>query len=159
MKQRNIVVNIIIYLIFLIFLVVVLFPLVYVLVSSFKTNLELMGEPERYFPRSWTFDNYKEAWNSETLNVGRMLFNSIWFTSCSVIITLITSSVSGYVFERGEFKLRKPLFAIFSSLMFVSLGSITIYPKFAILSLIGLNKSLFGLVVLNCFGIPTRRRR
>lgn len=154
MKKRNLISNIIIYVVFILFLIVVLFPLLYVLISSFKTNMELMSEPERYWPRTFTFDNYVEAWNSDTLNVGRMLFNSIWYTSVSVIITLITSALSGYVFERGEFKLKKPLFAIFSSLMFVSLGSITIYPKFAILSLIGLNKSLWGLIVLSCFGIP-----
>ena len=153
MKVRKIT-NVFIYLIFTIFLVIVLFPLVYLFVSSFKTNMEIMAYPGNYWVKEPTFQNYVEAWNSDSFNVGRMLFNSVWFTTMSVIITLITSSISGYVFERGEFKLKKPLFAIFSSLMFISLGSITIYPKFEILSMIHLNKSLWGLIVLNCFGIP-----
>lgn len=153
-KTRDILSAIVIYTIFLIFLVIVLFPLIYVFVSSFKTNMEIMAYPGRYWVSEPTFQNYIDAWNSDSFNVGRMLFNSTWFTAMCVIITLITSSVSGYVFERGEFKFKKTLFAIFSSLMFISLGSITIYPKFEILSAIGLNKSLWGLVVLNCFGIP-----
>ena len=135
-------------------MVIVLFPLIYVFVSSFKTNMEIMAYPDRYWFKEPTFQNYIDAWNSDSFNVGRMLFNSVWFTAMCVVITLITSSVSGYVFERGEFRFKKTLFAIFSSLMFISLGSITIYPKFEILSAIGLNKSLWGLVVLNCFGIP-----
>ena len=153
-KTSKLLSAIVIYAIFAIFLIIVLFPLIYVFVSSFKTNMEIMAYPGRYWVKEPTFQNYIDAWNSDSFNVGRMLFNSVWFTAMCVVITLITSSVSGYVFERGEFKFKKTLFAIFSSLMFISLGSITIYPKFEILSAIRLNKSLWGLVVLNCFGIP-----
>lgn len=153
-KTTKLISAIVIYAIFVVFMIMVLFPLVYVFVSSFKTNMEIMAYPGNYWVKEPTFQNYIDAWNSDSFNVARMLFNSVWFTAMCVIITLITSAISGYVFERGEFKFKKTLFAIFSSLMFISLGSITIYPKFEILSAIGLNKSLWGLVVLNCFGIP-----
>lgn len=153
-EKIGIVEKIVMYTILAIMLVFVVFPLVYVIASSFKTNVEIMANPERIFPKEWTFDNYITAWNSDSLKVGRMLFNSIWFTVGSVIVTLITSSVSGYVFARGEFKLKKTLFVVFSSLMFINLGSITIYPQFEVLSLLNLNKSLMGLLVMTCFGIP-----
>ena len=42
-KTRDIISAIVIYTIFLIFLVIVLFPLIYVFVSSFKTNMEIMA--------------------------------------------------------------------------------------------------------------------
>ena len=153
-KFRNFVAAFFTYFIFICVLIVVIFPLLYVILSSFKSNMEIMAHPDWFWPRNFTFDNYIDAWNSDSFNVGRMFFNSLWFTSCMVLITLITSSVSGYVFARGQFKLKKVFFAMFSALMFISLGSITIYPKFEILSLIGLNKSLWGLIVLQCFGIP-----
>jgi len=146
--------KIVIYLVLCIVLMFTLFPLVYVIASSFKTNVEIMAHPERIFPEKWTFENYITAWNSDALDVGRMFFNSAWFTVASVLITLITSSVTGYVFARGHFVFKKTIFAVFSSLMFISLGSITIYPQFEVLSLINLNKSLVGLLVLTCFGIP-----
>ena len=142
------------YLVLLIAFAFVVFPLLYVIASSFKTNVEIMANPERIFPKEWTFDNYITAWNSDSMDVGHMFFNSMWFTVASVIITLITSSVTGYVFARGEFRLKKTIFAVFSSLMFISLGSITIYPQFEVLSLVHLNRSLIGLLVLTCFGIP-----
>ncbi|HIT85073.1 MAG TPA: carbohydrate ABC transporter permease [Candidatus Ornithomonoglobus intestinigallinarum] len=153
-KRTNIINNIIVYAILIAVLIIVVFPLLYIMLSSFKTNMEIMAEPDRIFPKVWTLDNYREAWNSDVMNVGRMFFNSMWYTVSTVVITLVVSAVSGYVFARGEFKLKKVIFAIFSSLMFVSLGSITIYPQFEVLGLFGLNKSLVGLVVLNCFGIP-----
>ena len=146
--------KIIVYLFLTLILVIMLFPLIYVIASSFKTNVEIVANPERVFPEHWTFDNYVSAWTSDVMRVGQMFFNSVWFTVASVAITLLTSSVTGYVFERGEFKLKKLIFAVFSSLMFISLGSITIYPQFEVLSLLNLNKSLVGLLVITCFGIP-----
>ncbi len=146
--------KILIYIFLAVMLIIILFPLVYVIASSFKTNVEIMANPERIFPEKWTMDNYVAAWTSDVMRVGQMLFNSIWFTVASVVITLLTSAVTGYVFERGNFKLKKLIFAVFSSLMFISLGSITIYPQFEVLSLLNLNKSLVGLLVITCFGIP-----
>ena len=153
-KKTKLMSKIFIYIVLLAVFIVVMFPLVYIILASFKTYMELMAAPEKILPQQWTMDNFKQAWNSEVMDVGRMFFNSVWFTVSSVIVTLITSAVSGYVFARGEFKFKKTIFALFSSLMFVSLGSITIYPQFEVLSLFGLNKSLVGLVVLTCFGIP-----
>lgn len=146
--------KIIIYLILLLFLAFIMFPLFYIIMSSFKTNVEIMAEPARIFPSVWSFENYITVWTAENLHIARMLFNSVWYTVLSVIIVLLTSSVSGYVFERGEFKLKKVIFAVFSALMFISVGSITIYPQFEILSFFNLSKSLMGLVVMQCFGIP-----
>ena len=143
-----------IYFLLLVLLVMIMFPLIYIILASFKPNVEILSDSGRLFPRAWSFDNYIEAWTSETLHVGRMLFNSVWFTVSTVVITLVTSSVTGYVFERGEFKFKKLIFGVFSALMFISLGSITIYPQFEILSIFKLNKSLAGLLVLTCFGIP-----
>jgi len=130
------------------------FPIVYVILSSFKSNTEIMAIPESILPKDFTFKNYQNAWNSEFMNIPRMLWNSIWFTGLSVISALVASAVSGYVFARGRFKLKKAVFVMFSALMFINLGGITIYPTFDVLKVFGLNKSLLGLVVMNCFGMP-----
>lgn len=139
------------------FLIVVLFftllPVLYTVLASFKSNSEILTTPEALFPKNPTFDNYITAWKSESFNVGRMLWNSIYYTLFCVTINLLTSSTAGYVFARGEFPGKNILFAVFSSLMFISLGSITIYPQFEILGKIGLSNSLWGLIVMKLFGI------
>lgn len=141
--------------IFLICLTVIMvFPLIYCLAASLKTNIEILAMPERVFPKNPTFDNYVEIMESGSFNVGPMAFNSLWYSASSVCITLFLSMICGYVFARGEFPGKKLIFAVFSALMFISLGSITIYPVFDILSILHLNDSLFGLVVMQCFGIP-----
>ncbi len=134
--------------------VVTIFPVLSIILASFRTNMEIMTVPEKILPSHWSLENYRLAFNSDNFHTGRMLFNSMWFSVTCVVIVLFTSSVCGYVFARGEFRGKKAIFAIFSSLMFISLGSITIYPTLKILATIHLNKSLFGLVVMQCFGIP-----
>lgn len=154
MKTKSVLLNVLKYIILVLILIFTVFPLIYAFACAFKTNMELMSRPDRIFPIDPTFENFSIAWSSEKFNVPRMFFNSVWYTSVSVVITIIVASVSGYVFARSEFPGKKLIFAMFSSLMFISLGSITIYPLFDILSGIGLNKSLWGLVVVQCFGIP-----
>lgn len=153
-KNKSFFSKVIIYTLLTLTLIVVFFPILSLVLSSFKTNSEIMTTPEKLFSPAPTFDNYIEAWNSENFRVSSMLFNSIWYSSITVVITLFLSAVCGYVFARGEFRGKKLFFAIFSSLMFISLGSITIYPTFSILSRLRLNNSLWGLIVMQCFGIP-----
>ena len=133
---------------------ITLLPIIYCVLSSFKTNIEIMASPENIIPKEFTFDNYIEVFHSDSFNVLRMLWNSTYYTIFSVVINLVLSSVCGYVFARGNFAGKKAIFAVFTSLMFINMGTITIYPKFEILSLVNLNKSLFGLMVLKFFGIP-----
>ena len=133
---------------------VTLVPIFYCIMSSFKTNIEIMASPENLIPKEFTIDNYIEIFHSSTFNVLRMLWNSTYYTLFSVIVCLILSSVCGYVFARGNFAGKKAIFAVFSALMFINMGTITIYPKFQILGLVHLNRSLFGLMALKFFGIP-----
>lgn len=146
--------TILIYAVLIAAFIFALFPILYAVSSSFKTNSEIMTHPERIFSVSPTFDNYIQAWNSDSFRIGRMLWNSIWYTSASVVITLVSSAICGYVFSRGRFKGKSLMFIVFSSLMFIDLGSITIYPQFEILSLLKLDRSLFGLLFMSLFGIP-----
>lgn len=132
---------------------IALFPVVYVISSSFKSNSEIMVHPEAVFPISPTLENYKIAFNSSDFNIGRMFLNSAYYTVICVAVIIFLSSMGGYVFARGEFRGKKVLFTMFSALMFVNIGTITIYPLFDVLNLINLSSSLQGLVVMKFFGI------
>lgn len=154
MKSENKIIAMISYIILAVIALITLIPIIYCVMSSFKTNMEIMVSPERMFPKEFTTANYKEIFHSEDFNVPRMMWNSIYYTVFSVIVSLVSSALCGYVFARGNFKGKKWIFAVFSSLLFINMGTITIYPKFQILSLVHLNRSLFGLMALKFFGIP-----
>lgn len=132
---------------------ITLLPLVYTIAGAFKSNSEILAHPENLLPAKPTFENFKIAWNSNQFNVKQMTINSVIYTLIVVATTIFTATLGGYVFARGDFYGKNVIFAVFTALMFVSLGSITIYPTFDVLNLFGLSQSLWGLMVYKFFGI------
>ena len=141
------------YLILSAVLLVVITPLIYTVASSFKTNSEIMADPGRIFPENPTLENYAKAWTSDVFDIKNMLFNSIYYTIVCLCATVLISTMSGYVFARGEFRGKQFWLAAFSVLMFFSMGSVTIYPMMDILKIIHIPKNLHGLVFIRIFGL------
>ena len=134
-------------------LLITLFPLIYTILSSFKTNAEILTNPAAIFPKAPTLKNYVDAWNSDVFDVKRMAFNSLYYTLVIVACTILTSAMDGYVFARGSFRGKKVILGAFSALMFFSMGSVTIYPLLKILNFIHVPKSLPGLMITKVFGV------
>ena len=128
----------------------VVYPFVYAFVCSFKTTQEVLTGTS-FLPKKFQFENYSKAW--VTANFSKYTFNSFWYSAVSVFTALFTSAAGGYVFERGEFKGKKIVFAMFTSLMFVTLGTANMYPQLEILQVLHLNTSLWGIVVMHFFGV------
>lgn len=153
-KKREIITDIFAYIFLTLLLIIVVFPLLYAVAASFKPLSELFVNVDKVFTAHPTLENYKIVFSSPTIRLGRMFWNSTYYTIVCVIVTVIASALNAYVFERGNFPCKKLIFLIFSALMFINLGSITVYPLFDILNAIHLNKSLWGLIVIKALGIP-----
>lgn len=154
MRQRQLIANTVQYLFLAAVLLVTVFPLMYTVLASFKTNAEILTNPGGIFPHNPTVDNYVQAWTSDSFNVPILLRNSVIYTLVNVFTTLLISSMAGYVFARGHFRFKKLIFYCFTALMFIKTGGITIYATFKILTTIHLDRSLFALMVVNLFSIP-----
>lgn len=87
------------------FLVIVaaltVYPLVYIILGSFKENAELLRGGTNLFPEKFILDNYKEAW--EKANFARYTFNSIVISVGVMCVTLFTTSMAGYGFRQKKF--------------------------------------------------------
>ena len=83
-----------------------------------------------------------------------MTFNSLVYTLVCVAINIFVSCGAAYAFVRGQFRLKKVIFVMFSSIMFVSMGGVTIYPMFDVLNAINLNRGLYGLMIVKLFTVP-----
>ena len=154
MKRAEFIKKTIIYIFLCAVLFVTILPVIYTVFASFKSNSEIMTHPETLFPLEPTLDNYKAALTTGSFNIPLMFWNSTYYTVLTVIITITISSLSGYVFARGgNFPGSKVIFTVFSSLMFINMGSITIYAVFKVLDIVHLSDSLWGLIVMKVFGI------
>ena len=140
-----------IYIILILITIFALFPVVYTILGSFKGNMELLAEGNRLFPRKFVMDNYEQAW--EMANFQKYTINSLFMSGTIVLGTIFTTTIAGYVFERGKFPMKNLLFTLVVSSMFVSLGSLTLYPTFVIAKIFGINKTLWGVIIIRVFGL------
>lgn len=131
--------------------IVTIFPVFYTLMGSFKSNMELLTDGGRIIPSKFIFDNYKEAW--KLANFKQYTYNSLFLAFFIVVGTIITSTVAGYVFERGNFRYKNIIFGMVISSMFVSLGSLTLYPQLMIAKAFGINTSLWGVIIIRVLGM------
>ena len=154
MRKKQAIINAILYICLTVVLIVTLFPVVYTILASFKTNAEILTNPGSMLPKDPSVDNYVQAWTSESFHVPTLLRNSLIYTLVNVFTTLLVSSMAGYVFARGHFRFKKLIFYCFTALMFIKTGGITIYATFKVLTAIHLDRSLFALMVVHLFGIP-----
>jgi len=150
-KQKKVLSNISVYLVLTIIFVFALFPVFYTLMGSFKSNQELLTAGATIIPKNFVLENYKQAW--ELANFEKYTFNSIFLAFFIVIGTILSSTTAGYAFERGNFRFKNFLFLLVVSSMFVSLGSLTLYPLVRIAKFFGINKSLWGVIIIRVFGI------
>ncbi len=132
-----------------------LLPFIMMILSSFKTNLEVLRVPPTFWPENFTLENYVKIFNDPTLPLLRFYGNSAFVAILNVTSTLFTSSLIGYMFAKFEFPGKKLLFGWFLTLMMIP-SHITMIPSYLILAKLGLINSLWGLVIfsaVDAFGI------
>lgn len=126
-------------------MVTTLYPVLYALLGSLKTNQELtLGGS--IFPQEWRLSNYQQAFT--TGNFGKYTGNSVLVAIMVTLLALITSSLAGYVFARREFPGKKVIMGMYMAFMFISLGSVTLYPLYMLFSSVGLTKTLVAMTLV-----------
>lgn len=122
-----------------------LYPVIYTLLGSFKTNAELtLGGS--IFPKEWQFSNYVYAF--QQLNFGQYTFNSLMLALLTVVFTVATASMAAYIIARRNFPGKKILTTAYLLSMFISVGSVALYPEYRLLNALGLTGNMSGLALL-----------
>lgn len=77
-----------------------LLPLFWMLMTSFKNNIEAVAVPMTVFPKVWDFGGYQRVWER---NIIRPYINTIIISMGIVICQLVTASMAAYAFARLNF--------------------------------------------------------
>lgn len=150
MKKQKLLSNALVFVVLTFIFVIAIFPVIYTIMGSFKGNLELLTS-NSLFPKRFVLDNYVQAWNMA--NFEKYTLNSIFMSGTIVLGSIFTTTIAGYVFERGKFPGKNFLFGMVISSMFVSLGSLTLYPTYMIAKFFHINTSLWGVIIIRIFGL------
>lgn len=132
--------------------VVMLYPLLVMVLSAFKTNAELFASPFA-LPESFSLTNAARVWG-ET-NFVRYLGNSLVVTASSVLCILVVGTMAAYALARYPFRLSAVVFLFFLSGLMVPL-KLAVIPLFIQLDTLGLIDTRAGLVLVYvAMGLPS----
>ncbi len=115
---------------------VMIYPLLWLVGASFKSNEEIFSSPW-FIPESINLSVYKKAWQTVTgHNMGHYFFNTFKIIIPKTIFTVISSTLTAYGFARFDFPFKRLFYALFMGTMFMP-AIVTIMPSYLMWSRIG----------------------
>ena len=97
----------------LLFLLFLLFPFYWMFVTSVKPQAEIYTNPLIYWPKEFTLDTYRNLFGY--FDFLKYMKNSLVVALCTMILSLIVSTLAAYAFSRYQFKGRNVLMGMFLS--------------------------------------------
>lgn len=131
MKQNK---NKIIYIVLIFGAIVMVFPFIWTLLTSFKTQTESLLIPPTFFPENWDLFNYTNV--VKMLPFGMFLYNTIAMIIIRCLGSIIFSALAAYAFARLEFPGKNLLFILILMQMMVP-PQIFILPQYLIVAHLG----------------------
>ncbi|MCP1102987.1 raffinose/stachyose/melibiose transport system permease protein [Aequitasia blattaphilus] len=139
------------FIILVIFAITCIYPLIWLVLNSFKTNDQLFENPWG-LPKSFDIKNYIVAITEG--NIGTYFINSVIIAVSAVLVTVVLSSMASYAISRMEWKYSKVMLNVFLLGMMIPVYA-TIIPLFSIFNRIGiLNTHLSVIIPHIAFGFP-----
>ena len=137
--------KVLLYLVLTLYAVITLVPFLWALSASFKPLSEIISGELNFFPRNFTFDNYRQIFVQEPL-FWRWFFNSVFIAVSVTGLNLLFNSMAGYALARLSFAGNRFWFFLILALLAVP-TQITLIPTFLILKAIGWLNSYQGMIV------------
>ena len=127
-----------------VFSVIMMYPMAWMLVTSFKSNADIHKNKAKFFPAEWTVEGYRSAF--EKAPIVDWLVNSIVITAVITFAVILTSTLIGYVFAKYEFKFKRSLFLLMLATMMVP-PQVTMIPRYLMIQKMHLFNTRWALIV------------
>lgn len=126
-------------------------PIIWVFISSFKNNMEVLESPLSW-PSHISLESYIDAFKVAKLQV--FFVNSVVVAVIATLIALIIYSMAAYAVARFKFKFKGLIFVLFSASLLIPVNSM-IYPIYYLIKSAGLYDTKAALVVVYIgIGLP-----
>lgn len=130
-----------------------IFPLIWAVLTSFKSDTEIQKAGFSLLPQDWTISNYLELLvGNDSSPVFRWFLNSMIISVSHTILVLVIVSFAAYGYTRLEFKGRDALFAVLlGTMMFPTV--INLIPNFKIVDTLGWTNTFLAVIVPGAAGV------
>lgn len=132
--------------------IIVSLPFIWMILSSLKTEREVIQVPPTFWPDQPTLANFIQLF--ENMNFLLYLKNTLIIVLFS-FVGLFFSAMAGYAFGKFQFKGKNQLFILVLATMMIP-GQVTMIPVYLILNSMGLTNTMTGVVLpglVGAFGI------
>lgn len=123
---------------------IMLLPYLWMVLSSFKSNLEIISSATSFVPQNPTLDGYRAVFEEAPFLT--WLLNSAITAVIITAATLFTSALAGYIFAKFTFPGKKLMFLLVLATMMIPFQVIMI-PTYLIISKLGLINNLAAIIV------------
>lgn len=125
--------------------IIVIFPIIWLVLSSFKPSGELFTYPLHMFPSTPTAEHYKSVLDGGFMGYVK---NSLFLAVVGTLITLLISAMCGYALAiyRFEIKYVNLVFGVFLLGTLIPGETLTV-PQFSVISAMGLYNNIWGVIL------------
>ena len=144
-KQKKTILTVLFTLVGLAVAAVMIFPIIWLFMSSFKDSSELFSYPLHFLPEVFSLDSYKGVIEGGFFQYVK---NSLFIAVVGTAITVVISAMCGYALAiyREEIKYTNKVFAIFLLGTLIP-GEILTISQFTVISEIGLYNNIWGVIL------------
>lgn len=123
---------------------IMIFPLYWMLITSFKTTDEVLLTTPTFFPQKFTFEAYEQVMSHYP--VWQYLLNTLIVTTATVFLQVFFGILAAYAFSKGNFWGKNVLFILVLGAMMIPIH-VTFIPTYVMISRAGWLNSYQGLII------------
>ncbi|MBP1966176.1 multiple sugar transport system permease protein [Paenibacillus aceris] len=129
-----------------------IYPLLWMFISSFKENTEIFTNTS-LIPSKITFENYKQGWAGLSgVTFGQFFLNTFFLVAMCIIGNLISCSMAAYAFGRLHFFLKQAFFAIMLMTLMLPFH-VTVIPQYIMFNKFGWINTYLPLILPKFLGV------
>ena len=127
-----------------------LFPLAYMVFSSFKPNSEVVA---KFWPSHFTVQNYVDLYlgNEGSIPISITIFNSLFVASVQTLLFVGLCAISGYTLAKVPFR-GQGFFKQFVIYQMLFPGILFLIPQFLLVKYMGLYNTYGGMIIVSLLG-------
>jgi len=143
-NSGNVVLNIIVSIFLTVLALIVLVPVLWIILGTFKPEKEIISYPPTFFPHLLTFENFSIV--SKRIKIWHYALNSFIYAGGTTLIAMFVNSLAGYVYARFRFKGKNICFLLTLATMMIPFQVIMV-PLFLIVFKLGMYDTYWGLII------------
>lgn len=128
--------------------IAMIYPIVIIVITAFKPNLEVLTNPTG-LPQAPTFDNFVTSW--QDAGFANLFFNSVLLTVTSMTIATFVAALASYAIVRQATRIGSGVYLLLAAGIFLPM-QLALVPQFRVVRDLGLINNYAGVILIYIAG-------